>query len=107
MATKNKNAKVKRVLSHAKESLKLFERMERKTIVSAKRLMKVSIVPSAVRKRREADAQLLARLKKLGIATVDDLAQLRERLARLEAALPAEAADRDAALEHASAVPRA
>jgi hypothetical protein len=101
-----KQTKVKRVISHARESLKLFETIEQRAIGRAKRLIKVSLVPRSVRVRRKQDEKLMTELKSLGLATAQDLQELKERVRRLEAALMLRAEHATASVDQTLNLPR-
>ena len=82
-ASKTKQ-KVSEVFNQAKESLKLFETLERETIKKAKKLMHI---PPAAERRKLTNDKILAGLKKVGVATQDELNSLLLRIEKLEAAV--------------------
>ena len=79
--------KVSEVFTQAKESLKLFEALEKETIRKAKKLVRI---PPAAERRKLTNDKILASLKKMGVATQDELNSLLLRIEKLEAALAAQ-----------------
>jgi polyhydroxyalkanoate synthesis regulator phasin len=69
------------------ESLKLLEALERGTLEKAKSFIKLPI--SASERKRMTNEKILTSLKKLGVATQDEVGELKRRIEELESALAA------------------
>ncbi len=86
MAVKKKvsrtKEKVGRAIAQAKESLKLLEVLEKEAVAKAR-----SFVRLPVDRKKLTSERVLASLKKLGVATRDELTALQSRVEKLEAEL--------------------
>lgn len=79
--------KMSQVFNQARESLKLLELLEKETIAKAKTFVRN---PLGVDRKKLKEEKITASLRKLGVATQDELEALRLRMDRLEAALAAQ-----------------
>ena len=76
--------RVDKVLSQAKQSLKLLESIEKGTLAKAKDFVKI---PIAGDPKKMTNEKILLSLKKLGVATQSEVDALRLRVEKLEAQL--------------------
>jgi hypothetical protein len=74
------------VIDHAKESLKLFELLEKETLAKAKILVKL---PSAKARegKRITNEKIRQSLRKLGVVPLSEFNELRNRVQKLEETL--------------------
>lgn len=72
---------VTKVLSQAKESLKVLEALEKEALAQIKNFK----IPSAAERKRLTNETILASLKKIGVATQTEVDELRSRIESLEA----------------------
>ncbi len=96
--------RVSQVLSHAKESLKLLETLEKETLARAKKFVSSPLSQS---RRNFTNEKILNSLKKLGVASQDEVNRLKTRIERLEAQLSNRSAHGSENREHSGAIPRA
>lgn len=79
---------VSRVFSQARESLKLLETLEKETIAKARSFVKFPKGVVRTKKvSRTTNDKILIGLKKIGVASRDEVESLRLRIEKLEAAL--------------------
>lgn len=88
MAEKKKSrvSKVSRVLSQARESLKLLETLEKETLAKARTFVRN---PIPVSRKRLTNDKIIASLKSLGMATRTEVEQLERKVEALENELAA------------------
>ena len=93
MATNQNNARKKieqarsqilKVLSQAKDSLKVLQEIEKETIARAR-----SWVPDLEEQKKQTNAKILSGLKKMGVATQDEVQALSAKVKSLEGSLKA------------------
>src|SRR4051812_38587865 len=72
--------------TQAKESLKLFEMIEKETLAKAKNLVKI---PNQAERRKLTNEKIVASLRKMGLATQTEVDELRARVEDLESRLGA------------------
>jgi len=78
--------KVAEVISQAKESLKILGALEKETMARARSFVRI---PNAAERRRLTNHRILNSLKKLGVATQDEVEALEQKVQKLESALNA------------------
>lgn len=78
--------KVNEMINQAKASLKILETLEKETLAKAKTFIKIPIPEN---RKSLTNEKILSSLKKIGLATQDEVDQLRLRIERLEAELAA------------------
>ncbi len=86
-ASKTKDT-VSKVLSQAKESLKVLEALEKETIAQIKNVKNNIKIPSAEERKKLTNDKIVSSLKKLGIATQSEVEELKARIATLEKSAP-------------------
>ncbi len=86
-ASKTKDT-VSKVLSQAKESLKVLEALEKETIAQIKNVKNNIKLPSAEERKKLTNDKIVSSLKKLGIATQSEVEELKARIATLEKSQP-------------------
>ena len=86
-ASKTKDT-VSKVLSQAKESLKVLEALEKETIAQIKNVKNNIKLPSAEERKKLTNDKIVSSLKKLGIATQSEVEELKARIATLEKSAP-------------------
>jgi hypothetical protein len=97
--------RVSQVLSHAKESLKLLETLEKETLARARKFVSAPLSQS---RRNLTNDKILCSLKKLGVASQDEVNRLKTRIERLESELLSRASSKvSESREHSGAIPRA
>jgi hypothetical protein len=105
MAKKNLSStkeKVSKVITQAKESLRILETLEKETLAKAKSFVNVKI-PSAADGRRLTNDKILTSLRRLGVATQSEVDTLRARVEKLEGDLAAASAPKRSKAAAASA----
>lgn len=73
--------KVAQVLSQARESLKFLGAFEKKALAKAKSFVKI---PNAADRKRLRNDRILSSLRKLGVATQQEVASLTMKIEKLE-----------------------
>lgn len=85
MTMKKKVSKTKervtQVFNQARESLKLFEALEKETLAKAKTFVKI---PMAANRKRLTNDKILSSLRKLGVASLSEVKELQNRIEKLE-----------------------
>lgn len=81
---KKTKEKVGEVIRQAKASLKILEVLEKEAVAKAR-----GFIPSAARGRRLTHSGIASSLKKMGVASLSEVQDLRTRVERLEAELSA------------------
>ncbi len=76
--------KVTQVLHQAKETFKILETLEKETLAKARSFVKI---PNSAERRRLTNDRILNSLKKLGVATLNDLHELEQKIQKLESTL--------------------
>jgi hypothetical protein len=80
----NTKQKVTDFFHQAKDSLKILETFEKETIAKAKSFVKI---PNSTERKRMTNERILAGLKKIGVATQEEVNALKVKVQRLEATL--------------------
>lgn len=78
----NTQDRVNKVIEQAKESLKMLRTFEKETLSKAKNLIHF---PTAAERKKFTQKRILPGLKKFGIATLEEVLVLQEKLEKLEA----------------------
>ncbi|MBI2712342.1 MAG: hypothetical protein HYX41_05715 [Bdellovibrio sp.] len=72
--------KVLKIFNQAKDSLKILQEIEKETLTKAK-----SFVPDLEEQKKLTNAKILAGLKRMGVATQDEILTLSTKIKALEA----------------------
>jgi len=75
-----------KVFKQAKDSIKLLELLEKEALSKAKSFVKL---PRGADRKKLTNAKILSSLKKLGVATQEEVLALRDRIEQLEGQLSA------------------
>jgi hypothetical protein len=82
-------ARVTNVISQARESLRLLEAIEKDAVAKAKTFVKIPLHVDRKKLANDRNGRILASLKRLGVASREEVDTLRMRVEKLEALVAA------------------